>query len=249
LWNFLGIKTKINQVKNKRMISKEVLINLFFPKFCFGCFKEGEYLCSDCLKKISKEELSCPICRRVNFKGIFCPSHQRYSKLEGLLFYSNFSELPQKLVYGLKYEGLKDIGKLMANLMSERLKEHFLFQDKDRIILCPLPLYWLKKLKRGFNQAEVLTRNIGQNLNLEILNLLLRIKNTQSQTQLEKIERQKNVANAFFLSQKINPDQIRDKIIILIDDVYTTGYTLNAAAKELKKLKPKSIWGLVFAKD
>ena len=187
---------------------------------------------------------------RVNFSGSFCPAHQRHSKLNGLLFYTIYNSQAEKLIYGFKYEGLKQIAKFLGYLMAQILKEHPIF--KKEIILCPVPMWFLKRLKRGFNQSELLAQDIGSRLNLDYANLLLKNRSTKSQTQLAEEQRIKNVQNSFVLSKLAHKINLKQKTIILVDDVYTTGSTLFEAAAVFKNHplnRPKAIWGLVFARD
>jgi len=232
----------------------EKILDFLFPRFCVGCGKEGGFVCEECLNKIREEELRCPYCGKVNFSGEFCGPHKRHSSIKGLIFYTFFdkkddSKIIPKILYGFKYEGLRGLGEILALYMSKKLQKHFLFKKKDKIIIVPLPLFFFKKLKRGFNQTEILSKYIASRLGLKNKKIIFKVKNTKPQVFLSKEERKINVKNAFVLNPKIEPSEIKDKIIILIDDVYTTGSTLNSAAREIKRLRPSEIWGLVFAKE
>jgi len=251
--NVEKIGDKLRSTKN---LFFEKLLDILFPKFCFGCGKEGEFVCKECLKKIKKEELRCPYCQKINFSGEFCRSHKRYSHLDGLIFFtflgtgSNKKKSDiQRMIYGFKYEGIKELGKYIGGFMASALRKHFIFKERKNIVLCPLPLFFLKKLNRGFNQSEILANHIGTIMNVDVKKLIFRIKNTRPQALLSKKEREENVKNSFVLNSKIDAKDIKGKIVVLIDDVYTTGFTLSAAAGQIKKLKPKQIWGLVFAKE
>jgi ComF family protein len=225
------------------------LADLFFPKFCLGCYEEGSFICAKCLKKLKLQELCCPVCDKVNFVGLPCLSHRRQSKLDGLLFAVRFQGLAKVVVHSFKYEGIKDLAEPISKLMAEILVELPLFKYKEKLILVPAPLFFAKRWQRGFNQAEILAQKIGKSLNLPTENLVLRIRPTASQTKFEKQARQKNIQAAFALSQKGKITNLKDKIVVIVDDVYTTGSTINEIAKTLKPKKPKAIWGLVFAKD
>jgi ComF family protein len=243
---------------NKNILSKKKLkifmnnfVDFFLPKFCLGCGGEGEFICKDCLKKIKSAELCCPVCNKVNFSGQFCKKHQKGFAFQKLLFVSRFSGLSKEMVHAFKYQGIKDLSFVMAKLMAQVLKKEI--KKDDDLILVAVPLFFLKRLQRGFNQSEILAQKIGEILNLDYQKLVLRQRPTASQTGFKKSERQKNMKDAFCLSQLGQVADLSGKTIVLVDDVYTTGSTINEVAKILKK-KPasrraKAIWALTFAKD
>ena len=211
----------------------------------------GEIICDNCVSKIKQAELCCPVCNKVNFTGNFCSKHQRGFYFEKLLFVSRFKSLNKKIVHSFKYEGVRELSKFMADLMTQALSEKI--KDKNEIILVPVPLFFIKRLSRGFNQSEMLAQKISQNLNIPTQKLLLKTRATKSQTEFKKNERHQNIKDAFCLSELGKKETLKSKIIILVDDVYTTGSTINEAAKVLKNNPlvggPKEIWALTFCKD
>ena len=126
----------------------------------------------------------------------------------------------------------------------------------DELILIPVPLHGRRLAWRGFNQAEILTKKISGYFNTELnQSLLIRRRYTLPQKEISnQKERVVNIKSAFALSPKLNlPNNtnnnlIKNKIIILVDDVCTTGSTLEDCARALSPLKPKEIWGLVIAR-
>lgn len=228
--------------KLKRFFSAS--LDIIFPRFCVICGQEGSFLCQDCCQKIKKQELSCPYCRRLNFSGEFCARHQKHSNLSGLIFVCQFDSLAQRIVYAFKYQGLRGLSEFLASEMANKLKEHPIFKNDP--VLVPAPIFITKRWRRGFNQTELLAFEIAQKLSLETAPLLFKVRNTVSQTKLGLKDRFNNLNNAFMLSAtSIN---FQNRSLVLVDDVYTTGVTLNEMAKELKKLRPLSIWGLAFAR-
>ena len=225
----------------------EKIISVFFPKFCLGCGIEGNFVCKNCLKKINSQELACPVCDKVNFVGAFCKAHQKSFAFSRLLFISYFDGLARKIVLGLKYEGLKELAKPMSKMMAKVLIENF--RSRADLFLVPVPLFFAKRLSRGFNQSEILSKHIAQILGASYGNLVLRQKSTKSQVELSKEKRKQNMENAFILSGQGRKIDLRDKIIVIVDDVYTTGSTINEVAKILKKKKPSGILALTFCKD
>jgi ComF family protein len=126
--------------------------------------------------------------------------------------------------------------------MSGILKNDFYLHDAD--YLAPVPLFWWKKLRRTYNQAELLSKIINKESGIPVLNCLVRVKNTRTQTRLDHKKRQENVKNAFRLKKGIS---IRNKKIIIIDDVMTTGATIKECARVLKENGAEEVYSLVGA--
>ena len=239
---------------------KEFLLNLFFPKFCLGCQKEGIYLCEDCRAILDIAEFdyclcdSKPVQPALIFKGSprgKCPRCDD-KKLSGLLSALPYKEkhLTKKLIYQFKYQPyLKDLAKTLASI----LVEHFVISGKndeefwENGFLVPVPLD-KKKLKiRGYNQSEELAKELSKILKLPLISdNLIKIKSTKSQMELPKREREKNLENAFVIK---NPAELAGKKIFLVDDVYTSGYTMQECARSLRAAGAKEVWGICLARE
>ncbi len=220
---------------NENILKKigQFLLEIFFPKFCLGCQKEEEYLCSDC-----KELLEI---LRIHRK-------HKTKYLSDLYFPLVYKKpLTKKLILSFKYKPfLKDLSSTLASLILDHLKlieEEKNFSD---FILIPIPLE-KKKLKwRGFNQSEEIGKKLAENLKIPILsNVLFKIKETLPQVELSEKERRENIKGCFLVKNK---DLIKNKKILLLDDVYTTGSTMEEAARVLKKSGAKEIVGMVLAR-
>ena len=138
----------------------------------------------------------------------------------------------------------------MGDLLIQYLqKSQLINQSTNKLInylIVPIPLHSKRRRERGFNQAELLAKTISENLGLLPTNALERTKNTKAQAKLKKSEcREENVAGCFKIK---NPESVRDKNIILVDDVFTSGATMNEAVKILKENGAKRIIALVAAK-
>jgi ComF family protein len=147
------------------------------------------------------------------------------------------------LIHKFKYARQTFLSSLLHDIMltDEKLKE--IVPNMDVIV--PVPLYWLKKMYRGFNQSEVLSRGIQRHFSKPLsTNNLCRIKNTASQTQLSKSQRQANIHNAFFVNY---PKSFKGKRILLVDDVFTTGVTASECSKKLKEAGAESVHLLILA--
>ncbi len=226
------IKNKMgkNQLKN-------FILNLFFPKFCLGCQKEGSYLCYDCKSLL---EIS----------GF----HQKFQtkNLSDLYFSIEYKNpLIKKLIQNFKYEPLI---KGLSIPLSSLIIDHFqqlespppFFGGGSEFLLIPLPLE-KKKLKwRGFNQAEEIGKELSKFLEISLLgDVLIKIRETLPQVELSGKEREENIKGVFSLK---NQGKIQGKKILLVDDVYTTGSTMEEAARVLREAGAKEIVGVVIAR-
>jgi ComF family protein len=171
------------------------------------------------------------------------------SKMTGILVCASYDdELLQKAIHTLKYKFVKGLAEPLSNLLAKTLKKNSQFSIlNSEFLIIPVPLH-LKRLKwRGFNQAQEFAWCLEKNLDLEVKNnVLIRSKYAKPQMQIKHhLARRKNIKNAF---ECIRPKEIKDKVVILIDDVCTTSATLEECAKALSLAKPKEIWGLVLAR-
>jgi len=214
------------------MSLKNFLLNLILPKFCFGCKKEGTYLCEDCLATIE----------------IF-KEHKRISHkiLDDLFVATDYSHpILKKMILSFKYEPFaKELAKDLANL----IKIHFLLLDKkfdfSDFIFLPIPLS-KKRLKwRGYNHAKEIAKELSEFFGAKILeDVLIKVKETKPQVSLPEKERKENLKGAFKVK---NPELIFGQKIVLVDDVFTTGTTLSEAGKVLKEAGAKRVIGMVIA--
>ncbi|HEX8607121.1 MAG TPA: phosphoribosyltransferase family protein [Pedobacter sp.] len=133
----------------------------------------------------------------------------------------------QKLMHELKYRGNKELGLYLGRLMGQQLQASNRFRYLDALV--PLPLFPAKERKRGFNQAELLCRGISEVTGTPVLtSVVIRTTNTESQTKKNRLERWENMKGRFVLTNK---DIIQGKHVLLVDDVVTTGATLEACGK------------------
>jgi len=227
------------------------ILDLIFPVYCSGCGKEGSYLCQNCAEEIIQTtKFFCPVCQKLSFCGQVCPSCQKKSYLDGLIWIAPYqNQVLRKMIYSFKYEFARKMAKPLASLMAKTILNSELinlFSPKEAWLIVPIPLQNKKLKERGFNQSELLAEEVSNQIKIPlVIGVLIKIKNTPSQTKLKERERKENVKGAF--STK-NINLVKDKKIILIDDVTTTGATLEEAAKVLKRAGAKLVWGLVLAK-
>lgn len=220
----------------------ESILDIIFPKFCVYCKKEGDFLCLSCFKKIIKIQISqCPFCSKISPFGKLCPSCRRKNYLTGVVVAGYFEGPLQKAIYAFKYEKISPLSFILSFLLKEKLEN---FPRKD-FVLTFVPLHFKRENERGFNQSQLLAENLSLIFKKPCLDLLKRQKQTRPQVELNRKKRQENIKNAFVF--KGNPADIKGKIVLVVDDVFTTGATLNECAKILRENGAREVWGVVLA--
>ena len=216
---------------------KNFLLDVFFPKFCFGCQREGSYLCPDCKSVL-------------DISGFHLENKTK--NLEDLYFALEYrAPLTKKLVQKFKYEPFaREIASDLASLIIEHFqqleKAPAFLKEKGGTLIVPIPLEKRRLRWRGFNQAEEIGKVLSKFLEIPLLSsLLFKIKETPPQIVLSGRERKENVKGTFLVKNK---GLAENKKILLIDDVYTTGSTMEEAAKVLKEAGAKEIVGIAFAR-
>lgn len=218
------------------------MLDWVWPKNCFGCDTEGKWFCNDCLKKIKiLRKQKCPICRNYNKLGNVCNSCRSVTSLDRLIVCCKGSDLLRDLIHSFKYQDIKGLDGVLVDFFEKAVKD----------CVCDL-ITWVPLSKerynwRGYNQSAILAKELSIRLKVKSENLILRIVNTKPQVKLSKDERLKNVEGAF----RASPDllwKVKDKTILLVDDVATTLSTLNECAKILKNCGAKNVWGVVLAR-
>ncbi len=125
--------------------------------------------------------------------------------------------------------------------MATIIQSDHILRNADIII--PVPLFWCKYLKRGYNQAALLSAVISSECNIDSVDAMKRIKYTKTQTKLNEQARKANVSNAF----AVESSQVEDQKVLLVDDVLTTGVTMNECARVLKEAGAKEVYSCVAA--
>jgi ComF family protein len=202
-------------------------IHLFFPHNCLGCgsdlLSEENLLCLQCISKLPHTGYECMENNPVEniFRG------RVVVKAATSQFYFYKGQLVQHLIHQLKYKSNKEAGEWMGAVMGRHLLQSNRFNNIDYLV--PLPLYAGKEFRRGFNQAEIICEGMSQTMGVPVLTKnLIRRRHTDTQTTKHRTERWENVAGSFALQ---HPAILLGKNIVLVDDVITTGATLEACTQ------------------
>lgn len=222
-----------------------LLADCFFPKFCVSCHKLGFFLCPLCLSKIKYLPVQfCPVCQKQSVDGLTHIGCQARTRLDGLISIVYYQEPVKSLIWQMKYARVLGLQDMILQIMQGFLLEEEDFFERS-FAVTSVPLHFLKKNYRGFNQSDILGLSLAQVLGLSFIpGLLKRVSFTQSQTSLKKEERGRNVRRAFSIGQK----NLSSKVII-VDDVWTTGATLRECGRILKENGAKEVWALTLARE
>ena len=217
------------------------LLQLFYPPICLGCQtiielqSELSVLCENCLhnlKRVPDNYIREEVIRRLN------PCY-----LDNIVTIFEFDQTVQILIHEIKYRKAKKLAYRLAAYAYEQIHIAVPWQNGDLVI--PVPLFRIREKERGFNQSSAIARGFFLDSNFSLqTQIILRDRSTLSQTELKRDERMKNVHEAFTVLQ---PELIRNKNIVLVDDVVTTGATLNECARVLKDTGVAKVWGLTLA--
>jgi ComF family protein len=223
-------------------------LDLIFPPRCAGCWQRGELLCQSCLQTM--QPLTTPICQHCGISlstpGVHCMQCQ-YQRLhiDGLRSVHLYQDALRQAIHALKYAGQRRLAQPLGMLMAQAFQHYRMHVDS----IVPLPLHAQRQQKRGYNQATLLARSCAAHLKVPCLeNIIIRQRDTRPQVGLKARERQANVKEAFALATNIQTQGLATSTILLIDDVCTTGATLEACAAPLYASGVRAVWGLVLAR-
>ena len=202
---------------------KETILDIILPRSCLGCGEEGKYICEKCELFLSE-----------------APSLFGQGGLEELVSVWEYDGLIKDIILKIKYYGMFDaISELIKKAFE--LREPYIPEDTT---ITFVPLFKKKERDRGFNQAELIAKKLGEMTGKKVLPLLEKIKDTRSQTKLDKVERLTNIKGSF----RRKEGTTCGSNVLLVDDVWTSGATIRECAKVLKKSGVKRIYGFTLAR-
>lgn len=209
--------------------------NIIFPQCCLLCGKTNEkILCKECKHKIEKNAIYC-INNRLEPQFFF----------ESHIYIFKYKNEIRNLVLNYKFNDKSYLYKIFSEIIINNKKIFGILKKYDIII--PVPIHKERKKQRGYNQSELIAEDIALKLKIDYSSqILIKYINTKEQSSLKGYERWENIKNAY---KVIDEEKIIQKKIILVDDVYTTGSTVNECAKILKECGAKEIIVLTIAKD
>jgi len=223
---------------------KASLLDILLPLRCVGCGREGSLICPSCSESLPRVRL--PLCLRCGMtvnEGNLCPACLSHPlSINGIRSAFLFQGTARQAILQFKYRQLKAMAAPLAQLLAEYLHSHPMIVE----ILVPVPLHPKRLRQRGYNQASLLAEELSKLIGLPMEeDALIRVQDVAPQARTKSAaERRQNVRHAF--SCNIN---IAGKQILLIDDVSTTGATLDACAIALKTAGASSVWGLTVARE
>ncbi len=207
-------------------------LHLFYPHTCTGCssdlIEKDCLLCISCINELPHTNFALhennPIEKIFIGRLRFNAAHSE--------FYFSKGQLIQHLIHLLKYKGNKDVGYYLGEIMGNTLLRSGRFSNIDYLV--PLPLYPDKEFKRGYNQAEVICQGIYNTTRIPVLiNNVVRQRQTETQTRKHRADRWQNVEGSFMVRE---PEKLLGKNVLLVDDVITTGATLEACGQVILRV-------------
>ncbi len=207
--------------------------SLLYPELCLLCgtqVRGGDSVCLGCEARLP--ETGHYEMKENTFTDIF------YGRLKlefgGAMFLFGGGSKTQDLIHAIKYQNKKELGIYLGRIYGKQLSESSNFPKIDAII--PVPLHPRKLYRRGYNQSELFGKGLSESLEVpQITDLILRNKMTSTQTKMNRMERMRNVEDAFAISK---PERLNEAHILIVDDVITTGATLESCARKLLEAIP-----------
>lgn len=208
---------------------EKVLEYIFLPS-CGVCGKLGEgYLCKECEKELNKYTINC----------------NDFKQKTDILHIFQYKELIRKLIIQYKFNNKSYLYKTFCEFIVKNKKAFDFIKSYDIII--PVPMHNRKKALRGYNQSELIAKELAKTAKIKIFtDVLIKTKNNKVQSSLNKQDRKNNVKDVYKLAKK---EKIYNKKVLIFDDIYTTGATIEACKKEILTANVKSVGILTLAKD
>ena len=221
------------------------VLDLFFPPRCLVCQGEGSFLHPRCEERLPR--LLAPYCEGCSQPGgapLCGPCRERPLALEGVRAPFLYEGPVREAVHRLKYRGERALAPFLGRLAAQHLREHPLPVE----VLAPVPLHPRRERERGYNQALLLAEALAQEAGLPVVKgALRRVRATPPQVQAATAaQRWENTRGAFFVTRAT---ALQGRCVLLIDDVCTTGATLDACARVLRQAGASAVWGLVLARE
>lgn len=234
----MGLTQQLSQLKDS-------FVDILFPLYCVGCGREGALICSECEAGLPRIEPPwCAICGLPRSGPCVCGTDRSKSwALDAMRSPFKFDGTIREAIHSLKYKNVRALSGPLAELLADCIQGEPIKPD----VVVPVPLHRKRVRERGYNQSELIVRNLAKLLGVPAAtDYMRRDRNTAPQARSASAEERKaNVAGAF----SCKPGFVTGKSILIVDDVTTTGATLEACALELKRAGATSVWGLTVARE
>ena len=234
-------------LSRKRAQLWDDFIGLLFPRLCLACSQpitfDEKHICLDCQATLPETDF------HLSPKNPFTERFEGRLPLEtaAALFFFTKKSKTQHLIHQIKYEDKREVAFDLGRLFGQKLAQQPHFQSIDYII--PVPMHPKKRILRGFNQADFFANGLGETMHIPVeASVLKKIKMTDSQTKLSRLQRMSNTEDIFDLT---TPSLLHEKSILIVDDVMTSGATLESCANVLLEAVPSikiSFATIAFAK-
>ena len=241
-----GISTSVN------------ILDLIFPKRCVGCGRIGTYFCPRCISTIKIIETAiCPVCEKPGIDGATHPGCKTRYALDGFTSFFRYDGVVRKAIKAIKYRSVFDLAQAFVDLVPSVFFSQLSTMNRQPFILVPIPLHPSRFRERGFNQAEAMGHIVAKRLHVPVVtDILRRVKKSTPQVEMKsKDARLKNMDGVFAVHSNFDKITLkRENVkasklgVILVDDVFTTGATMRAAANVLKRAGAPFVWGVTMAR-
>ncbi len=219
------------------------LLDLLYPPRCVGCGQIGTLYCERCLDSVSVVPLPCcSLCGQPQeVPGLCSQCAVRPLRIDGIRSLALFEGTLREAIHCFKYKYMRALAVPLGDMLVEFWSKSLFSVD----VLVPVPLHRRRLRERGYNQAQLLAQHLGFAVDVPVVcDVLRRVRYTASQTRLGVHERRQNVADAFCCIDS----SLQGKRVFLIDDVCTTGSTLEACSVALEAGGAASVWALTLAR-
>jgi ComF family protein len=219
------------------------LLDLIFPPRCASCDEPGAYLCAACLARIDWiSPPLCPHCGEPTPAGAPCPRARRHLPLLDGLRSAAWHTGPLRVaVHRYKYRGQRVLAGPLAGILLRAWRR----EPPPADLLVPVPLHAQRLRERGFNQSALLARHVSHEIGIPMdAHALRRVRHTAPQVELSGPERLANVEGAFVYAGA----SLSGRAVCLVDDICTTGATLQACASVLREAGARSVWAFTLAR-